>query len=141
MTDVRNHCLHTELIYDVAVIDPSNSSNEQSNLIALCPECAAKYAALKTPDDIARMTKIKEALVNAHDDQEIRADQHVQEGVRRVIEKIPFIKPPTDIDLNYDPVPVMQKISDFALYLRIKTDVNVYFKAWRFDTCLEEISG
>lgn len=132
---------HTELIYDAAVIDPSNSSNEQSNLIALCPECTAKYAALKTPDDIARMTKIKEALVNAHDDQEIRADQHVQEGVRRVIEKIPFIKPPTDIDLNYDPVPVRQKISDFALYLRIKTDVNVYFKAWRFDTCLEEISG
>lgn len=118
---------HTELIYDVAVIDPSNSFNEQPNLIALCPECAAKYAALKTPDDIARMTKIKEALVNAHDDQKIRADQHVQEGVRRVIEKIPFIKPPTDIDLNYDPVPVRQKISDFALYLRIKTDVNVYF--------------
>lgn len=66
-------------------------------------------------------------IVNAHDDQEIRADQHVQEGVRRVIEKIPFIKPPKDIDLNYDPVPVRQKISDFALYLRIKTDVNVYF--------------
>lgn len=62
MTDVRNHCLHTELIYDVAVIDPSNSSNEQSNLIALCPECAAKYAALKTPDDIARMTKKKKRL-------------------------------------------------------------------------------
>ena len=141
MTDVRNHCLHTELIYDVAVIDPSNSSNEQSNLIALCPECAAKYAALKTPDDIARMTKIKEALVNAHDDQEIRADQHVQEGVRRVIEKIPFIKPPTDIDLNYDPVPVRQKISDFALYLRIKTDVNVYFKTRGSDACIEEISG
>ena len=40
-------------------------------------------------------------IVNAHDDQEIRADQHVQEGVRRVIEKIPFIKPSTDIDLNY----------------------------------------
>lgn len=73
------------------------------------------------------MMRIKESLINAHEDQEIRADQHVQEGVRRVIEKIPLIKPPTDIDLNYDPVPVKQKISDFALYLRIKTDVNVYF--------------
>ena len=58
-----------------------------------------------------------------------------------MIEKIPFIKPPTDIDLNYDPVPVRQKISDFALYLRIKTDVNVYFKTRGSDACLEEISG
>ena len=59
---------HTELIYDVAVIDPSNSSNEPSNLIALCPECAAKYATLKTPDDISRMMEIKESLINAHED-------------------------------------------------------------------------
>jgi hypothetical protein len=118
---------HTELIYDVAVIDPDVSPDNPSNLIALCPECAAKYAALKKPDDIARMTDIKKSLVEAHDDQEIRSDQHVQEGVRRVIEKIPFITPPVDIDLNYDPVPVKQKISDFSLYLRIKTEVNVYF--------------
>ncbi|MGI5933155.1 MAG: ABC-three component system protein, partial [Eubacterium sp.] len=115
------------LIYDVAVIDPDVSPDNPSNLIALCPECAAKYAALKKPDDIARMTDIKKSLVEAHDDQEIRSDQHVQEGVRRVIEKIPFITPPVDIDLNYDPVPVKQKISDFSLYLRIKTEVNVYF--------------
>lgn len=118
---------HTELIYDIAVIDPNKAFDNPSNLIALCPECAAKYAARKSPDDIARMTEIKKSLINARDDQEIRSEQHVQDGVRRVIEKIPSIPYPTDIDLNYDPVSVKQKISDFSLYLRIKTDVNVYF--------------
>lgn len=54
---------HTELIYDVAVINPDGDSANPSNLIALCPECAARYAALKTPDDIARMTKIKKAML------------------------------------------------------------------------------
>ena len=121
---------HTGLIYDVAVIDPNEPADDPNNLIALCPECAAKYAALRTPLDILRMQNIKKALLDAYEDQEFEADQHIQEGVQKVIEKIPSMHMQADADLNYDPVPVRQKIKmdNLMLYLKAKTHVNVYYK-------------
>ena len=118
-----------ELVYDVAVIDPDESDEDINNLIALCPECAAKYLALRTPMDIARMRNNKKALLEAFDNQEIRSEQHIPDGVRRVIDKIPSIQAPANADLNYDPAAVREKIEieNFRLYLTVKTQVNVFF--------------
>lgn len=119
-----------ELIYDVAVIDPDLPCDDISNLIALCPECSATYLALRTPMDICRMQENKRALLDAFDNQELIADQRVQEGVKRVIEKIPLIQMSEGLDLNYVPVPIRQKIEmdNTRLFLTVKTQVNVYFK-------------
>ena len=118
-----------ELVYDVVVIDPDESEDDINNLIALCPECAAKYLALKTSLDIIRMRDNKKALLDAFDNQDIRAEQHIPDGVRRVIDKIPSIQVPANADLNYDPATVRDKIEidNLRLYLTVKTQVNVYF--------------
>lgn len=118
-----------ELVYDVTVIDPDESADDMNNLIALCPECAAKYLALRTPLDIIRMRDNKKALLDAFDNQDIRAEQHIPDGVCRVIDKIPSIQVPANADLNYDPATVREKIDadKSRLYLTVKTQVNVYF--------------
>lgn len=118
-----------ELVYDVVVIDPDEPVTDSGNLIALCPECAAKYLAFRIPLEIYRMRENKSALLDAYENQDFKADQRVQDGVRNVVQKIPSMQIPVDEDLNYDPVPVRKKIEfdNFRLYLNVKTQVNVYF--------------
>ncbi len=122
---------HLELVYDVAVIDPMMSDDDTENLIALCPNCCATYSAMRTADTLLRMKEIKRALVQAYEARDIAGDQVVQDGVRLVIEKIPKLPKPTNVDLNYNPVPVRQKIavSNEMLYSKAQTHVNMYYPA------------
>ena len=118
-----------ELVYETVVIDPDDPSDDMNNMIALCPDCATKYRRYHTPLDIYIMKEIKKALLDAFENQDFKADQRVQEGVRKIIEKIPTIKIPSNVDLNYDPVPVRKKIQidNIRLYNDIKTQVNLYY--------------
>jgi len=125
----KNEDGHLGLLFDVAVIDPSLPDTDTGNLIALCPECCSKFNLNKTPDAISKMKRIKADLLEAYNEREITSDQKVQEGVRCVLEKIPSMLRPDKIDLNYDPVPLRQKIEadNVALYLKAQGHVNVYY--------------
>lgn len=120
---------HLGLLYDVAVINPDESSESMNNLIALCPECAAKYRLGLNPMSILRMKEIKKQFQEQAMDRELLSDQKVQEGVRRVIGKIPKMRPTGTVDLNYDPVMLRNKIEpdNIALYLKTQGHVNIYF--------------
>ena len=57
-----------------------------------------------------RIQEIKKNLIDSADVREMVADQKIEDGVRRVLEKIPSLPKPPAVDLNYDPVTLRQKI-------------------------------
>lgn len=120
-----------EMVYEVAIIDPEQPVDDTDNLIALCPACCARYSSGRTPDSIQRMKAIKKMLLNAFEAHEITSDQTVQDGIRFVIERIPQLSKPVNVDLNYNPVPVRRKIeiSNDMLYSKAQTHVNVFYPA------------
>lgn len=131
---------HIKLVYDVAVIDPTMSDDDTENLIALCPNCCATYSAMRTAETLPRMKEIKRALVQAYEARNAAGDQSVQDGVRLVIEKIPKLPKSANVDLNYDPVTVRQKIAvcNEMLYSKAQMHVNMYYPA--VDDAFKEMS-
>lgn len=122
---------HLGLNFDVTVIDPQQPENNTNNLMAMCPECCARYSIGRTPETMHRLQEIKNHLIDLTDARELVATQKIEEGVRRVLEKIPTISKPKDVDLNYDPVALRQKIEaeNLLLYVRTQAQVNIYFNA------------
>lgn len=120
---------HLGLLYEVVVIDPDDSSDDPNNMIALCPECAARYRLGNNPIWTLRMKEIKKQFQENASDKEMLSEQKVQEGVRRVLGKIPDMHPDKPVDLNYDPVMLRKKIEadNVPLYLKTKGYVNYYF--------------
>jgi len=49
--------------YAVVVIDPSQSTEDATNLIAMCPACGKLYATAADEDTISRMQEIKQHLI------------------------------------------------------------------------------
>ena len=121
---------HKELLYDIAVIDPEEDPENPDNLIAMCPECCAKYKVMRNRESIERLRERKKKLLENYEDQTLVADAHVQEGVRKVIEMIPAIKVDPNVDLNYVPVKLKDKIEpeNVRLLIRTKEHVNIYYK-------------
>lgn len=117
--------------YEVTYIDPFMDEENMENLIALCPLCYSRYMAGRTDAQIRRLKQIKKDLVDDYEAKEVGASQRIEDGIRRVLEKIPEISPTEDVDLNYDPVELRQKISkdNLMLYLKVKTNVNMYNSA------------
>lgn len=119
------------LNYDVVVINPQRSENSMNNLIAMCPDCCNKYAIGRNAETMRRIQEIKKNLIDSADVREMVADQKIEDGVRRVLEKIPSLPKPPAVDLNYDPVTLRQKIEadNIMLYVRAQAQVNIYFNA------------
>lgn len=119
------------LNYDVVVINPQRSENNINNLIAMCPDCCNKYAIGRNAETMRRIQEIKKNLIDSADVREMVADQKIEDGVRRVLEKIPSMSKPPNVDLNYDPVTLRQKIEadNIMLYIRAQAQVNIYFNA------------
>jgi len=117
------------LNYDVAVINPQRSENNMNNLIAMCPDCCNKYSIGRNADTMRRIQEIKKKLVDIADVREMVSEQKIEEGIRRVLEKIPSMPKPPNVDLNYDPVTLRKKIEadNILLYIRAQTQVNIYF--------------
>ncbi len=120
---------HLGLLYEVVAIDPKESADDPNNLIALCPECAAKYKAFPMPLSIYRMKEIKKQFQMETADEELLSEQKIQEGVRRIVGKVPQLHPMGPVDLNYNPVMLRQKIEpqNVTLYLKAQAHVNYYF--------------
>ncbi len=117
--------------YEVTYIDSSMAEESMENMIALCPSCYSRYMVGRTAAQIQRLKQIKKDLVDDYEAKEVGASQRIEDGIRRVLEKIPKISPPEDVDLNYDPVELRKKISkdNLMLYLKVKTNVNMYNSA------------
>lgn len=117
--------------YEVAFIDPSISEIKMENLIALCPTCHSKYITGRTDEQVQRLLHIKKSLVDDYEAKETVSMQKIEDGIRKVLEKIPEMRAPANIDLNYNPVTLRQKIAtdNLMLYLKAKTNVNVYYSA------------
>ena len=117
--------------YEVTFIDPSVPETRMENLIALCPACHSKYIAGRTDEQVQRLLHIKKSLVDDYEAKETVSMQKVEDGIRKVLEKIPKMQAPANIDLNYNPVTLRQKIAidNLMLYLKAKTNVNVYYSA------------
>ena len=131
---------HLNFLYEVVKIDPDGLTDDPANLIALCPECAAKHRLSSNEDNIRRLKEIKNNLKNLAYDQELLSDQKVQEGVRRIVQKIPKMIPSKEVDLNYHPVMINRKIlpNNYVLYLKAQSHVNVYFDS--VDEAFREMS-
>lgn len=117
--------------YEVTFIDPSVSETRMENLIALCPTCYSKYITGRKDEQVQRLLHIKKNLVDDYEAKETVSMQKVEDGIRKVLEKIPKMQVPANIDLNYNPVTLRQKIAtdNLMLYLKAKTNVNVYYNA------------
>ena len=117
--------------YEVTIIDPSVLETKMENLIALCPACHSKYITGRTDEQVQRLLHIKKSLVDDYEAKETVSMQKVEDGIRKVLEKIPKMQAPANIDLNYNPVTLRQKIAtdNLMLYLKAKTNVNVYYSA------------
>ncbi len=122
---------HLGTNYEVALIDPSVPETRMDNLIALCPTCYNRYITGRTDEQVLRLANIKKNLVDDYEAKDAVSMQKVEDGIRRVLEKIPKMRVPANIDLNYNPVTLRQKIAadNLMLYIKTKTNVNVYYSA------------
>lgn len=120
---------HLGANYEVALIDPSMSASILENFIALCPSCYNRYITGRTDEQMQRLKSIKKNLIADYEAKETVSMQKVEDGIRKVLEKIPKLPVPENVDLNYDPVTLRQKISadNLMLYLKAKMNVNVYY--------------
>lgn len=115
--------------YEVTFIDPSVPEIRMENLIALCPACHSKYITGRTDEQVQRLLHIKKSLVDDYEARKTVSMQKVEDGIRKVLEKIPRMQAPANIDLNYNPVALREKIAadNLMIYLKAKTNVNVYY--------------
>ena len=115
--------------YEVVVIDPAENADDENNLIAMCPECAKKYQLGADVQKIQRMKQIKKRYVEIAEMEDTTSHQKVTEEVRQVLLKVPTLKYPANVDLNYEPAMLKQKISpDYPdLLAAIKIWVNLYY--------------
>lgn len=108
------------------------SSADEAAVATIQPSIKEKYGALLVAEERSVCPNdgcCAPLFVNVGG--EVGASQRIEDGIRRVLEKIPEISPTEDVDLNYDPVELRQKISkdNLMLYLKVKTNVNMYNSA------------
>lgn len=115
--------------YDVVTIDPSISTEEESNLIAMCPSCAKKYQMQHDAVHMAQVSAIKKRFIELAEIQEVTANQNIEEEIVTVLSKIPSLPYRNDVDLNYEPVPIKNKVMPDSpeLLAQIKVWVNLHY--------------
>lgn len=77
----------TAYTYSIAVID-ENENIEPNNLIALCPNCFAKFESDKSAEAIDNLKKIKYAVVYAEETDELNKDANIQAGIEILIRRL-----------------------------------------------------
>lgn len=94
----------------------------------MCPDCAKKYDLGRNDDSVNRMRAIKDRFLEIASIQETVSEQKLEEDVCRVLQKISNLPSPADVDLNYVPVTISQKVpSNPELMARIKVWVNLHY--------------
>lgn len=117
-----------QYLFSITKIDPA-LDDSLDNMIALCPDCSAKYKLLGQPSDVERLKHIKKQLKMRGELDDVAAMTKREEGIRLVIERIANMRSEDLIPLNYKPVAVEKKVSSSNLILRQKilSYVNGYY--------------
>lgn len=117
----------SELCYELFRIDDS-LPEEPDNLIALCPTCFSKLKTNCPSGTRERLRKLKDMLVQNATNTSALSSEKLERDVEAVLEKISCANPAELIPLNYDPVPVKQKIkNDIPLFIRVNSYVTAYY--------------
>lgn len=118
----------TQLCYEALKIDESGPDTYE-NYIAVCPACYQKIKASRDPSTTARLKELKRNMLFNEKGSNALSSEQLEQDIEHVLEKISITPPEELTPLNYDPVPVRQKISkdNNTLYMKIRYCVAAYF--------------
>lgn len=109
------------------------------NLLAVCHDCFQNYALKHTKKETDQLKKIKKLQLQTNLAKQTLNQNSIEQGIRKVIEKLANVKRKDIVVLNYDPVEVAQKIdpdTEMFLYDEVMGKVVLYFGT--VDKCLRE---
>lgn len=109
------------------------------DLLAVCHDCFQKYVLKHTKKETDQLKKIKKLQSKSNLAKQTLNQSSIEQGIRKVIEKLATVKRKDIVLLNYDPVAVAQKIdpdTEMFLYDEVMGKVVLYFGT--IDTCLRE---
>ncbi len=115
--------------FQIIQINPHKPYDRLYNLLAVCPECAAKLNMQKTEHDILRLAKIKQRMQKNEEISEVSAEEKIEQDITSLIEKITNAENSELSELNYSPVELNKKFlpSEHLLKDEIKPRVVKYF--------------
>lgn len=115
--------------FQIIQINPQKSYDRLSNLLAVCPECAAKFNMQKTEHDILRLAEIKRRMQEKENISELASEEKIEQDITTLIEKITNAESSELSELNYSPVELKKKFlpSEHQLEDEIKPRVVKYF--------------
>lgn len=115
--------------FQIIQINPQKPYDRLYNLLAVCPECAAKLNMQKTEHDILRLCEIKQRMQKNEEISEFAAEEKIEQDITALIEKITNADGAELSELNYSPVELNKKFlpSEHLLEDEIKPRVVKYF--------------
>lgn len=115
--------------FQIIQINPQKPYDRLYNLLAVCPECAAKFNMQKTEHDILRLCEIKRRMQKNEEISEFAAEEKIGQDITALIEKITNADGAELSELNYSPVELKKKFlpSEHQLEDEIKPHVVKYF--------------
>ena len=115
--------------FQIIQINPQKPYDRLSNLLAVCPECAAKLNMQKTEQDVLKLAEIKQRMQKNEEVLEIASEEKIEQDITSLIEKITNAESSELSELNYSPVELKKKFlpSEHQLEDEIKPRVVKYF--------------
>lgn len=115
--------------FQIIQINPHKPYDRLYNLLAVCPECAAKLNMQKTEQDISRLAEIKRQMQEKENISELLTEERIEQDITTLIEEITNAKSAELSELNYKPVELKKKFlpAEHQLEDEIKPRVVKYF--------------
>lgn len=108
----------------------SGNTLKYDNLLAVCHDCFQQYALKHTKKETDQLKKIKKLQSESNLAKKTLNQNSIEQGIRKVIEKIRTVDPKDVVALDYDPVEVDKKIdpnTEMFLYGEVKDRVVRYY--------------
>lgn len=108
----------------------SGTTLKYDNLLAVCHDCFQQYALKHTKKETNQLKKIKKLQSESNLAKKTLNQNSIEQGIRKVIEKIRTVDPKDVVALDYDPVEVDKKIdpnTEMFLYGEVKDRVVRYY--------------
>lgn len=115
--------------YEIIKIDNKKNAN-YSNIIAVCHDCFQNYILNPTAKIKKELKQQKTLQANGRSARQILDESEIDKSISIIVEALADLKEQEFQDLNYDPVPINNKISpqtEFTLFNIVKSNVSVYY--------------
>lgn len=115
--------------YEIIKIDNKKNAN-YSNIIAVCHDCFQNYILNPSAANKKGLKRQKTLQVNGRNAKQILDESEIDRSISIIVEALANLKGQESQDLNYDPVPINNKISpksEFNLFNMVKSNVSVYY--------------